>query len=85
MGCVTAQATSGSRVVNPKNPGFREAGEEHWSDATLEGRAGEWKGTELEFPLKQATLKKKTWPHNFGGIEIRGSRFRTTKFPWTLA
>lgn len=52
MGCVTAQATSGSRVVNPENPGFHEAGEEHWSDATLEGRAREWKGAELEFPLK---------------------------------
>lgn len=51
-GCVTAQATSGSCVVNPENPGFHEAGEEHWSDATLEGRAGEWKGAELEFPLK---------------------------------
>lgn len=52
VGCVTAQATSGSRVVNPENPGFHEAGEEHWSDATLEGRAREWKGAELEFPLK---------------------------------
>lgn len=41
-----------SRVVNPENPGFHEAGEGHWSDATLEGRAREWKGAELEFPLK---------------------------------
>lgn len=44
VGCVTALATPGSRVVNPENPDFHEAGEEHWSDATLEGKAGDWEG-----------------------------------------
>lgn len=46
-GCVTAQATLHSHVVNPESRDFYEAGRGHWSDATLEGA-----GFELELPLR---------------------------------
>lgn len=75
-GCVTARATSGSRVVNRENLGFHEAGEEHWSDATLEGRAGEWKGAELEFPLKLGLRCKR----KLGGRKEGGKEDNVTSF-----
>lgn len=83
-GCVTAQATSGSCVVNPENPGFHEAGEEHWSDATLEGRAGEWKGAELEFPLKLGLHCKRSRPITLVGLRYEDRDSGPPNFPGLL-